>query len=118
MNKRELGYFFEKVALNYLLDKGFTSLDHNFNTRTGEIDLILKDNEFIVFVEVKSLNKSNNFSIYETLTKKKKRRIKSSIYTWLNAKDLNASIWRCDFVGIVYEDEERYTIEHFEFVQL
>ncbi len=118
MNKRELGYFFEQAAIKYLENKNFQLIENNFNTRTGEIDLIMKDQDFTVFVEVKSLNKSNNFYIYETLTKKKKKRIKSSIYTWLNKNDLNAAIWRCDFVGIIYQSEEDYTVEHYKFVQL
>ena len=43
----------EKLAVEYLLKKGYKILEKNFRTPAGEIDIIAKDRNFIVIVEVK-----------------------------------------------------------------
>ena len=52
-NKRRKGGFGEEMALDMLLKKGMTLLEKNFRCRFGEVDLILRDKETLVFVEVK-----------------------------------------------------------------
>lgn len=52
-NKRKLGEEQEKRASVYLKEKGYEILEHNFFSRYGEIDLIARENEYLVFVEVK-----------------------------------------------------------------
>ena len=50
------GRYGEKVALEYLLKKGYELVDQNFSTNLGikgEIDLIMRDKDRLVFVEVK-----------------------------------------------------------------
>lgn len=53
MNKRAVGSRYEELAAAYLLRKGYLILEHNFRCRLGEIDIIAKDDEYIVFIEVK-----------------------------------------------------------------
>jgi putative endonuclease len=53
MNNRRTGRRGEEVALDYLLRKGFSLLERNYTALEGEIDLILKEGECLVFVEVK-----------------------------------------------------------------
>ena len=62
MNKRDIGNEGEKIALDYLLNKGYESIKQNFYTRWGEIDLIVFDSKSreLVFVEVKTRS-SNSF---------------------------------------------------------
>ena len=43
----------EKIAYDYLLLKGLTSVERNFSTRRGEIDIIMRDGKQLVFVEVR-----------------------------------------------------------------
>ncbi|MCL1995237.1 MAG: YraN family protein [Defluviitaleaceae bacterium] len=57
---REKGKRGEKIAVDYLQKKGYTIIVDNFYTRYGEIDIIAKDKEYIVFVEVK-FRLNNNF---------------------------------------------------------
>jgi putative endonuclease len=52
-NDREMGAAFEEKACAYLQQKGLMILDRNFHVRQGEIDIIARDCETIVFVEVK-----------------------------------------------------------------
>lgn len=51
--KRKIGNEKEKHAGAYLQSCGYEILEYNFYTRTGEIDIVAKDGEYFVFVEVK-----------------------------------------------------------------
>ena len=53
MNRRETGSRYEKQAAVYLEQKGYEILEMNFRCRRGEIDLVARDGEYLVFVEVK-----------------------------------------------------------------
>lgn len=53
MNKRQAGTRGELLAAEYLKGQGYRVLEHNFRCRTGEIDLIAEEGEYLCFVEVK-----------------------------------------------------------------
>ena len=52
-NKRKVGGWYEKIAANYLKEKGLLIKEMNYRCRSGEIDLIACDGLSVVFVEVK-----------------------------------------------------------------
>lgn len=58
--KRFLGDIGENAAVRYLKRHGYKIIERNFSCRFGEIDIIAKDKEYLVFIEVK-LRKSNDF---------------------------------------------------------
>lgn len=53
MSTRSLGAEKEALAKQFLINKGYLIIESNFRTKTGEIDLIAKENEYLVFIEVK-----------------------------------------------------------------
>ena len=53
MNKRRVGEFYEKKAGAFLEERGLRIVCHNFRNRYGEIDIVAKDGETTVFLEVK-----------------------------------------------------------------
>jgi putative endonuclease len=53
MNKRRLGAEAEEFALNYLKQQGLFLIHQNFYSHAGEIDLIMKENDYLVFIEVR-----------------------------------------------------------------
>lgn len=53
MNKRQLGTAYEDKACEYLKEKGYKIIERNFRAYKGEIDIVAKDGEYLVFVEVK-----------------------------------------------------------------
>ena len=53
MNKRKTGSHYEELAAVFLQNSGYEILQRNFRSRTGEIDLIARDGNTLVFVEVK-----------------------------------------------------------------
>lgn len=60
MGRIELGKEGEKLAVDYLLAKGYKILEKNFRTPIGEIDIIAKKGKYIVIIEVKR-RMSENF---------------------------------------------------------
>jgi putative endonuclease len=118
MNKRQKGKVSEEIAMEFLLKKGLQPISSNYTIKGGELDLIMRDKDFIVFIEVKSLESYSPFYIYESLTKKKKKFISHTIKKWLFENNMQNKPWRFDFVGIILESEQVKSIEHFEFVEL
>lgn len=53
-HKKKTGDRGEDTAVKYLMDNGFSIVERNYRKRGGEIDIIAKDDETLVFVEVKS----------------------------------------------------------------
>ncbi|WMJ88286.1 YraN family protein [Anaerocolumna sp. MB42-C2] len=52
-NKRTIGTQKEQLAADYLKKSGYIILEQNFSCRTGEIDIIAKEENYLIFVEVK-----------------------------------------------------------------
>lgn len=51
---KEKGTFAEQIALNYLKENGLKLVDQNYRCRLGEIDLIMREEPYLVIVEVRS----------------------------------------------------------------
>lgn len=59
MDKKELGQYGEKLARKFLKKQGYKILGRNYRTKAGEIDIIARDKESLVFVEVKTRSDSS-----------------------------------------------------------
>ncbi len=59
-SKKQLGDDAERAAERYLITHGLSLVERNFRTRFGEIDLIMKDGDTLVFIEVR-LRKNDDF---------------------------------------------------------
>jgi putative endonuclease len=80
-----LGNWGEKKALEFLQKLGYKALRQGYRTRFGEIDLIVVDGGFVVFVEVK-MRKNRDFGeAREFVSAAKQRRIRVTAQLWLNA---------------------------------
>lgn len=99
MKQIDKGRYFESLAVDYLLQKGWLLLEKNWHCREGELDLVMQDEEGLVFVEVKG-RKSRSFgSVVESLTTAKVRRMKRTVSRWRAARQ-NYLTGRLLFVGI------------------
>lgn len=52
-NQRSVGARYEQIAGKYLEQQGYQILQYNYHCRQGEIDIIARDGEYLVFCEVK-----------------------------------------------------------------
>ena len=72
--EQQFGMDSESIAVNYLKEHGYQIIKRNYRTKFGEIDIIAKDGDTIVFAEVKA-RKSRVYNPKEAVTKSKKRKI-------------------------------------------
>ena len=95
----QFGYFAEKYAMIFLWIKGYKILKHRYKSSFGEIDVIAKKKNFIVFIEVKARYKKIN--IENVLTAHQIQRIKKSAEDFIakNRKLQNCSR-RFDFIEV------------------
>ncbi|MFN8578944.1 MAG: YraN family protein [Candidatus Sericytochromatia bacterium] len=97
MNKRKVGFEGESKAVEYLKEKGYTVLQTNFYSRYGEIDLIAKDKETIVFIEVK-YRKNNQYGMgMESISSKKVKSLSKTAKFYLKSEDIDC---RFDVISI------------------
>ena len=91
----------EKIAYGYLLLKGLTPVERNFNTRRGEIDIIMRDGKQLVFVEVR-FRKSALFGGAEaSITAIKCQRLKAAAAAYMQTHRLtNNTAARFDMVAL------------------
>jgi len=108
MDKRTLGEFGENAAAQFLRCKGYRIIARNYSCKFGELDIIARKGDYIVFVEVKLRKNADFAEAREFVTAAKQRRIISTAALWLaqNESDLQP---RFDVIE-VYAPEGKKTI--------
>ncbi len=82
-DSKKMGDLGEKLALEYMVLKGFKHITSNYHSRYGEIDIILENSENIVFVEVKA-RKNYNFGYgVEAVNEQKRIKIIKTAFEYL-----------------------------------
>lgn len=77
------GAWGEQAARVYLERKGYRTVETNFRTRFGEIDIITAQGKYIVFVEVKTRKSDRFAAAREFVTPAKQQRIIAAASLWL-----------------------------------
>ena len=85
MNNRKSGIEGEDIAVEYLKKQGYLILERNYKTMVGEIDIIAKDKDTIVFVEVKARDNTKFGMPIESITPYKVQRIIRTAQWYLSA---------------------------------
>lgn len=75
LNPKSKGYFGELKVREYLINKGYTIVSCNYTSRYGEIDIIAKNSDYIVFTEVKTKSKGTMYAPAMEVTKSKQIKI-------------------------------------------
>ncbi|MDI1472823.1 MAG: YraN family protein [Thermodesulfovibrio sp.] len=108
MGRIDFGKEGESIAIEYLLSKGYKILEKNFRTKFGEIDIIAKEGEYIVIIEVKR-RMSDSFGSPElSVNPKKQEKLKKLALLYLYKLGKEHPV-RFDVIAI--RDKE---IEHIE----
>lgn len=79
-----IGWFAERKAARYLQARGITIIERNFRLRSGEIDIIGKDGNTIIFVEVKFRSSEEFGKAEEAVSSYQQNRIKNTATLFLN----------------------------------
>lgn len=107
------GIYGEKIAAKYISKKGFEIMDTNFWRRGGEIDIIAKNNEYIVFIEVKFRSGLKNGYPSEAVNIKKQSHIIQAAKEYILIKNIENMNFRFDVIELLKIGKAIY-IKHIE----
>lgn len=100
---RDRGAYGEKVAAQFLRRLGIKTLYRNYRVMGGEIDLICRDGEMLVFVEVKARKSDHWGQPGEAVDFKKQMRIMKAVRSYLRELGDLEPPWRLDIVEVFLE---------------
>ena len=104
MNNIQKGRLGEQIALNYLIDNNASILDTNYRINTGEIDIIAKLNEELVFIEVKSRSNTKFGYPSEAVNYNKIKKIINTAKYYILKNNLNNIPIRFDVIEVYLKE--------------
>jgi putative endonuclease len=111
-NKKEAGSYGETLATEFIKELGYEIILKNYVYGKGEIDIIAKDDEILVFLEVK-YRKNLEFGRPELqITKSKQHQIKRVALGYLFEHDISDTQCRFDVIAILHLPETDPEINH------
>jgi putative endonuclease len=113
--KKNLGAAGETIASRYLRKRGYRILERNYRTIFGEIDLIARVKNIIVFVEVKTRATSSLGPPYLSVTRNKQRHIIKNALFYLKQKHMMGVNWRVDIVSVKLNYDRK--VENIELIE-
>lgn len=111
ISTRQIGTEKEQLAVAYLQAHGYEIITCNFTCRQGELDLIARKNEYLVFVEVKYRNSNRFGKAEEAVTAKKQLRMQKAAQYYLYKANLPQNT-PCRFDVVAINQEEFTLIEN------
>jgi putative endonuclease len=112
-NRRQMvGRWGETLAAGYLEQRGYEILERNARTPYGEIDLVAREGEILVFVEVKTRT-NRTFGLPEDSVNLRKQSHMLAAAEYY-AADKGAENWQVDVISIERRPGEKPDIVHFE----
>jgi putative endonuclease len=103
---RQSGAYWEKAAESFLLARGLALLQRNFSSRFGEIDLIMEEQNTLVFVEVKYRKSNSHGSGADAVTYHKQGRI-SRTAAWYLVKNPQRAEQFCRFDVVSIDPDKK-----------
>lgn len=100
MNKRQIGTEKEKLAGAYLEKNGYEIIEYNYRCKQGEIDIIAKDGEYLVFCEVKYRSGDKSGTPFEAVDYKKQKIISRCALFYIAKKQLEYLPCRFDVISV------------------
>ena len=119
--KRATGNRGEEKAVEYLIAKGYSIIERNFNTRFGEIDIVAKNRGGdIVFVEVKSAKKGGDIAPEENITFHKLRKFIRAVEMFLLVRKISPDQkWQMDSISVVFDEQSKEVgLRHIENINI
>ncbi len=107
MNRKETGQRGEKFALYYLKKHGYKIIETNYRCRYGEIDIVSKRKNCLVFTEVRAKTRLEYGIPEESITETKARHLRATAYQYLESHENLPDQWRIDFIAIEMDDNNK-----------
>ena len=115
MKRRDTGILGEELAWKFLKKKKFRLVETNYRCPRGEIDIIARHKDTLVFIEVRTKTSSQFGSPEESVTATKRERLRATAYHYQQTHQKLPELWRIDFVAVELDDGGKPSrIEHYE----
>lgn len=101
MGNQQVGRLGEDAAVTFLAAQQYVILDRNWRCRAGEIDIVAKEGDNLVFVEVKARSSLRFGHPFEAVTPGKLARLRSLSVLWRDAHPLTTGSSRIDVISVV-----------------
>ena len=102
-----VGKLGEELAGRFLRERGYQILTTNYRCRQGEVDIVAKDGEEVVFVEVRTRRSQSFGTPQESLTRPKVRRLVATCQDYLQGYGGADTNWRIDLVSVRLDQGNR-----------
>lgn len=106
MSTTNVGNQGEFLACEYLKKQGYGIIERNFRIRGGEIDIVAKDGDYLVFVEVKTRYSHEYGLPVESMTPWKIKHLKKAAQFYLLKIDWGDGPYRLDFVSVDFANSK------------
>lgn len=100
MNKGNIGSWGEEIACNYIIKNGMIVISRNYRSKFGEIDIIARNDNCIVFIEVKTRKNNLYGNASEYVTRKKQEKIILTAQEYIGS-DIDTEM-RFDVIEVYY----------------
>jgi putative endonuclease len=90
----------EEAAVEFLEGRGYEIVERNFKTKLGELDIVARDGDALVFVEVRSRTSDHFGNAVESVNASKRRRVSRMALLYLTWRRPVFSACRFDVLGI------------------
>jgi putative endonuclease len=100
MDRRETGKLGEKLACNFLANNGYRIIETNYRCRDGEVDVVTQLRDVLVFVEVRTKKNLKFGTPEESITEKKKEKLRAVAEHYAQNHENLPSTWRIDVVAV------------------
>ncbi len=117
--RSKVGVYYEDICCRYLLQCGYKIITRNWRCKTSEIDIVARDAEELVFVEVKGRTQELFETFEDTMPYKKRSALYRGVLSFFSVRsDLKERSWRFDFVGITQDSVGRRRLHHYKNISL
>ena len=107
-----LGAYGERVAARHLVAEGLVVLDRNWRCDAGELDLVLRDGDVLVFCEVKTRSGTAYGHPLEAVDTAKTDRLVRLADAWIDAHQVSSPQVRFDVVAVLRSPRGAAQVEH------
>ena len=111
-HNQRVGQWGEETAAAYLIQRGYEIVARNARTPYGEIDIIARQLEITIFIEVKTLTSSKHFFPEQNVTARKREHMLACAECYAAENDIDH--WQIDVVAVEGKQGMKPKITHFE----
>jgi len=102
--RKETGALGEKIAQDFLKKRGYRIVETNYRCRRGEIDIVARKKDCLVFIEVRTKRSLEFGSPEESITAAKMSRMRASAAYYRQSHERLPESWRIDLVAVELDE--------------